>query len=194
MDDDSDEMLGVGWRDILTNLVGMMVGVVVLLAALMSVEKSKEDDASEPPGNLVASIVWPEGPTDIDMWIYGPGEKRPIGYSNKSGANWSLLRDDLGTAMDSMPANFETSYSRAIEPGHYVFNVVCYTCKRVPVKVVFELRIVSGGNQHALITTTVTLTQDRQEITIVQFDLAKDGTIVRGSMSSVFKPLFQAWH
>ena len=182
----------IAYRDLLFNMILGLVMFLGIFMLLVNVAK-QEDDASEPPGNLVASIVWPEGPTDIDMWIYGPGEKRPIGYSNKSGANWSLLRDDLGTALDSMPANFETSYSRAIEPGHYVFNVVCYTCTKVPVKVVFELRIVSGGNQHALITTTVTLTQDRQEITVVQFDLAKGGTIVRGSMSSVFKPLFQSW-
>lgn len=194
MDDDSDEILGVGWRDILTNLVGTMAAWVILFAALMSVEQSKQSEATEPPGNLVASIVWPEGQTDIDMWVFGPGEKRPIGFSNKSGANWSLLRDDLGNVNDTVTANFENAYSRAVEPGHYVFNVHAYSGTTYPVKVSFELRIVAGGNAHALLTATVDLVAKGQEVTVVALDLDKHGNIVPGSTGNVFFPMFKAWN
>lgn len=195
MDDDSDEILGIGWRDILTNLLGVAFTIVISLAVLISVKTQEQTESTTPPGNLVVTIVWPDGtPDDVDLWIYSEGEKRPIGYSNKTGLHWSLLRDDLGTVNDTVPANFESAYSRDVVAGHYVFNIVCYSCKgEFPVTVDFELRLVSGGNNHALLTATVDLTMPRQEVTIVQFDLSKDGKIVSGSTHNLFKPLFQAW-
>lgn len=198
MDDDSDETLGVGWRDVLTNLVGFMAAWVILFAALMSVEQAKTEDAAEPPGTMEMKMQYTNGPIDVDLWVYSTGEELPVGFSRTSGKVWSLVRDDLGTSNDDpdFPANIENMYARTAKPGHYIANVVCYTCHTFPVKVNLEIRIANMGGtagSRVLLSTTVELTKPRQEVTVVQFDLNKNGAIVNGSVSNVFKPLWQAW-
>ena len=39
----------------------------------------------------------PELDSDVDLWVQAPGDV-PVGYSNKGGAVFNLLRDDLGHA------------------------------------------------------------------------------------------------
>lgn len=186
-------MINVVARDIILNALLVFVALVVILLLLVNPPSAEND--TTPPGNLIVTAVWPEGPVDIDLWVYGPGEERPIGFSNKTGKEWSLLRDDLGTRNDSMPVNMENSYSRAIVAGHYVINLHCYTCKTGPVPVAVEIRVANmdGGQSTAILTTTVTLTAHGQEITVVQFDLTAAGTMVPGSAHSVFTPLHKAW-
>jgi hypothetical protein len=183
----------IAYRDLLFNMILGLVMFLGIFMLLVNVEKSKEDEATEPPGNLQAMIMWPEGQTDIDLWVYGPGEKRPIGYSNKTGANWSLLRDDLGNINDTMPANVENAYSRAVAPGRYVFNLVAYSGITYPQTVTFELSVLQNGKSRVLLTTSVVLVKKGQEVTVVALDLDKDGNIVPGSANNIFKPLFKAW-
>jgi hypothetical protein len=50
-----------------------------------------------------------EAPSDaalahFDLWIQAPGDV-PVGYSNKSGGVFNLLRDDLGKAKDMTDGN-----------------------------------------------------------------------------------------
>lgn len=195
MDDNSAEIIGYSWRDNLTNLLGVMSAVVVMFAALIVVEKAK-DAASEPPGNLIVHIVWPTGDTDIDLWVDGPGEPVPVGYSNKSGKLWSLLRDDLGNTVDSTPFNFEDSFTRGIVAGTYYINVMCYHCPSVPQAVDVEVSVNNGeqgkSSLKVLVSTKVKLTKAGQERTAISFKLKADGTIEPGSMNSVFKPLREA--
>ena len=40
----------------------------------------------------------------FDLWVQAPGDL-PIGYSNKSGGVFNLLRDDLGKAKDMTDGN-----------------------------------------------------------------------------------------
>ena len=42
----------------------------------------------------------------------------PVGYSNKGGLFFNLLRDDLGKYKDNSPINYEVSYSRGISEGN----------------------------------------------------------------------------
>jgi uncharacterized protein YfaP (DUF2135 family) len=183
----------IAYRDLLFNMILGLVMFLGIFMLLVNVEKSKEDEATEPPGNLQAMIMWDPGQTDIDLWVYGPGEKRPIGYSNKTGANWSLLRDDLGNINDTMPANVENAFSRAVAPGRYVFNLHAYSGITYPQTVSFELSVLVNGKSRVLLTTSVTLVRKGQEVTVVSLDLDKDGNVVPGSANSVFFPMFKAW-
>ena len=50
-----------------------------------------------------------EAPSDaalahFDLWVQAPGDV-PVGYSNKSGGVFNLLRDDLGKAKDMTDGN-----------------------------------------------------------------------------------------
>jgi uncharacterized protein YfaP (DUF2135 family) len=183
----------IAFRDVLFNtIIGIMLCFSVALL-LINVKAKQEQETTEPPGNLQAMIMWDPGQTDIDLWVYGPGEKRPIGYSNKTGANWSLLRDDLGNINDTMPANVENAYSRAVAPGRYVFNLHAYSGITYPQTVSFELSVLVNGKSRVLLTTSVTLVRKGQEVTVVSLDLDKDGNVVPGSANSVFFPMFKAW-
>jgi hypothetical protein len=182
----------IAYRDLLFNMILGLVMFLGIFMLLVNVEKSKEDEATEPPGNLQAMIMWPEGQTDIDLWVYGPGEKRPIGYSNKTGANWSLLRDDLGNINDTMPANVENAYSRAVAPGRYYFNLHAYSGITYPQTVHFELSVLVNGASRKLLSTKVTLVRKGQEVTAVSVEIDKNGNLV-GEPSFVFFPMFKAW-
>ena len=171
----------------------LMLGFVCMIVFLLPhVNPPKEDDKAEPPGNVIVAITWPEGDIDVDMWITGPGEKAPVGYSNKSGALFNLLRDDLGNRPDATPMNYENAYSRGIVAGEYVINVHCYRCAILPQKVSVEISLNTGKpgkGMTPIATTSLTLTANGQEKTALWFRLDKDGKLVPGSMNSVFRPL-----
>lgn len=166
-------------------LLAMLLGVVaVVMFILPSVNPKAEADPLDPPGNLVASIAWPAGRIDVDLWVAHGDE--PIGYSNKSGKVWSLLRDDLGTANDLSGLNFESAFTRGLPDGEYVVNVKCYGCAgAVPVPVSVEVRLTEGP---MVFRGVVSLVKDKQERTAIRFRV-RDGKVVVGSESSVFKPL-----
>jgi hypothetical protein len=72
---------------------------------------------------------WPDAAdTDVDLWVQGPGDV-PVGYSNKGGRLFNLLRDDLGLQSDAAKINYESSFSRGIVEGEYVINVHLYKSK-----------------------------------------------------------------
>ena len=171
----------------------LMLGFVAMVVFLWPfVNPPKEDDKAEPPGNVIVAITWPEGDIDVDMWITGPGEKAPVGYSNKSGALFNLLRDDLGNRPDATPMNYENAYSRGIVAGEYVVNVHCYRCAVLPQKVSVEISLNTGKpgkGMTPIATTSLTLTANGQEKTALRFRLDKDGKLVPGSMNNVFRPL-----
>jgi hypothetical protein len=181
----------VVFRDLLfLMLLGFLAMVVWMLPHLNPPAK---DAAAEPPGNLIVAITWPEGNTDVDLWVMGPQEIRPVGYSNKGGILFNLLRDDLGTMPDATPLNYENAYTRGIVEGEYVVNVHCYRCPVVPVPVDVEISVNSGepGKEslRAIAAASVTLDRNGVERTALRFKLTSDGLLVAGSMNNVFRPL-----
>lgn len=184
------------WNDFLQIVNLCLVGILVIFMAQMQIKAKKEDEGQPPPGNLVVTVVWPEGDNDVDLWTFGPGEETPVGFSHRDGKVWSLLRDDLGNIADSMPLNMENAYAREVKAGHYVFNLHCYRCHiGLPITAHVEIREanMTGGLSRSLLNTTVILSRHDEEITIVQFDLDDTGAIVPGSVSNVFTPLAKAW-
>lgn len=153
------------------------------------------DDEAQPPGNVIVAIEWPPGDTDVDLWVTGPGEIVPVGYSNKSGVLWNLLRDDLGLNPDVTPSNYENAYTRGITPGEYVVNVHCFRCPILPVPVDVEISIQKEGVDGAkepmkiIATTQVILRENAEELTAIRFKLTKDGDLVTGSMNHVYREL-----
>jgi hypothetical protein len=164
-------------------LLAMLLAVVaIVMLVLPSINPAVEAEQVDQPGNLVASAAWPAGSTDVDMWVSGPGDKA-VGYKNKSGKVWSLLRDDLGTANDSTPLNYESAYTRGLPDGEYAINVHCYSCtSATPVYV--EVRLAEGS---LVFRGTVNL-KPKQERTAIRFRVA-GGAVVVGSESRVFKKM-----
>jgi hypothetical protein len=185
-------MHGILARDTYLNL--LMVVLLLLVILIRMLNPITEDANAKPPGNLVVTIVWPVGNSDIDLWVLGPGDPRAIGYSRKSGKLFDLLRDDLGLVPDATGANFETSYTRGVVAGEYTVNVHAYRAPTLPLVVNVEVAINAGNNSQmrVLVTTAVTLVHQGQEVTAIRFYLEKDGTIRPGSMHRVFRPLRSA--
>lgn len=187
-------MNNILFRDTLLNMLLMLVVIIVLIIPHLNPPASKSEE--EPPGNLIVHITWPVGDFDVDLWTFGPGELTPVGYSNKGGVLWNLLRDDLGSHPDATNINYENAYTRGIVPGEYIINVHCYRCSQFPLEVRTEVSVNNGQPGKSSITpiaTVVTkLTRNGQERTVVRFRLTEAGTIEPGSMNAVFTPLRDA--
>ena len=63
----------------------------------------------------------------------------PVGYSNKSGQIFNLLRDDLGRAQDMTDYNYEVAYTRGTPGGEYVVNVHMYRGRSVSYPVAVKI-------------------------------------------------------
>lgn len=177
--------------DILFGMVFLLLALIVALLALIN--PPAEEAKAEPPGNLIVAISWPEGNTDVDLWVDGPGEPVPVGYSNKGGVLWNLLRDDLGASPDASPLNYENAFTRGIVKGNYTVNVHCFRCPQVPVPVDVEVSLNTGepgkGSLKRLVTTTVELRATGQERTAIDFAITAEGRVIPESMNSIQQPL-----
>lgn len=167
--------------DAMFNFLGVLLFFIFVLLAQVN---PRAEEQSTPPGNLIVSIAWPVGSTDVDLHVQAPADK-PVSYKMKSGRVFSLLRDDLGTANDNTPINMESAFTRGLPDGEYAINVRCFGCATVPVPVSVEVRLAEGG---LLWRGVVPLVRDKQERTAIRFRLA-DGKLVRGSENSVFKQM-----
>lgn len=178
------------FRDFTLLMVLGFVAMVVWLLPHVNPPASHSD--ADPPGNVVVAITWPEGDTDIDLWVSGPGEMNPVGYSNKGGVLFNLLRDDLGHLPDATALNYENAYSRGLLEGEYIVNAHCYRCPVVPQRVHVEVSVndgKAGKGSRRIATASLTLTANGQEKTALRFKLSAAGTLVPDSLNSVFRPL-----
>ena len=185
-------MFGNVFRDMLFLMVMGFAFLVVWMLPHIN-PPTKEDD-SEPPGNIIAHIEWPTGDVDVDMWLTGPREIRPVGYSNKSGVLWNLLRDDLGGTTDITASNYEDAFTRGIEAGEYIINVHCYRCPTgdVPVVLVVSLKKTdekSGKTPTKIIASTKVTLKNHQEVTALRLKLTKDGDVVPNSLNHIYRRL-----
>ena len=178
------------WRDF--TLILVMVFFVFVVWMLPHLNPPANEDQSRPPGNVIVHIVWPNGNIDVDLWLWGPGEIAPVGYSHKSGQLWNLLRDDTGITSDLSGINYENAFTRGVPAGEYVINVHCYSCGiALPVLVKLEVavKVTPQGYLKPLVYTEVELVKQGEELTMVRFKLDKNGDLVPGSMSHLYEPL-----
>jgi hypothetical protein len=185
-------MIGRIFRDML--FIFMMAFMMMVFWMLPFLNDPPEKDDSTPPGNIMVYITWPEGDIDVDLWVTGPGQPRAVGYSNLSSVLWDLLRDDLGNSGDTLPLNFENAYSRGAPPGSYWVNLHCYNCSVysvTEVNVEISIRRIEGDTIYPteVLHSGVYRLRQKQEITVLNFQLDDDAKVIPGSENNVFKPL-----
>ncbi|QCO16691.1 hypothetical protein D3869_15395 (plasmid) [Azospirillum brasilense] len=194
-------------RDLLTLLLCGFVACAVLAVPFINeakkTEANQQNESSssaaagmEPPGNVIIEARWDDKlRSDVDLWVQAPGDV-PVGYSNKSGLIFNLLRDDLGAYADPTEINFETSYSRGIPPGEYTVNVHMFRNLEnvfpIWVRVVARVKAEHESGAATVAATRVRLDHEGQEITAFRFTLTERGELVPGSLNAVFKPLRSA--
>lgn len=178
------------WKDFCLLLVLGFVSMVIMLLPFVNDPGKEADPGDVPPGNVLVAIYWPEGRIDVDLWLTGPGQDKPTGYSNKNGTLFNLLRDDLGGP--DIERNYENAYSRGTPSGEYVINAHLYSGP-APVEVEVEVSINDGkpgkASLRKLVKTKLTLTHKGNERTAIRFRLDGNAQIEPGSMNSVQRPL-----
>lgn len=190
--DDNDDGGGTVFRDVIMLALMGFVVIVVLLLPHINPSKEKINDIN-PPGNVIVEILWPdEANTDVDLWVQGPGDV-PVGYSNKGGILFNLLRDDLGNQSDVTKINYENSFSRGIVEGEYIVNVHLYRniSGILPIEVIVVISVKENlkASTKRILTRTVQLTSVGQEITVFRFELDKNGKLNVASVHDIYKPL-----
>ena len=187
--------MNVSFRDMLFLLV--FAYLVIGAVALANVRK-KEEAASgaTPPGSVIVDIHWDDKiDADVDLWVEAPGDV-PVGYSNKAGMIFNLLRDDLGHSGDPVSMNYEIAYGRGLWPGEYTVNAHLYRSLDnhfpVPVTAKVSVRGPDGGVVN-LLHSDFTLTYVGQETTVFRFRLDDKGHLLPGSLNRIHKDLRAAW-
>jgi hypothetical protein len=181
------------FRDVIMLALVGFVALVILMLPHLQPPGAKASDQILPPGNVIVEIRWPdELDADVDLWVAGPGD-RPVGYSNKGGRVFNLLRDDLGHRADATGLNYESSYSRGIVAGEYTVNIHLYRDSArvypVPVTVVTSVNRQLQEHTRQLLASEVELNHEGEETTVYRFRLTEAGDLVPGSVHSLFKGL-----
>jgi hypothetical protein len=190
--DDGD----IVFRDLIMLMLSGFVTVAVLLLAHINEPNARTTEGMEPPGNVVVEARWPdELDTDVDLWVQGPGDV-PVGYSNKGGKLFNLLRDDLGRHADATELNYEVAYSRGVAAGEYTVNVHLYRNNArqypVPITIAVSAKRSTGDSSRQLLASKVDLGRDGEELTVFRFRLDAEGQLVPGSVHALQKDLRSA--
>jgi hypothetical protein len=188
-----DDASGTVFRDVVMLALAGFVVLVIMLLPHLNPPGAKTADATTPPGNVIVEARWPdEIDADVDLWVQAPGDI-PVGYSNKGGAVFNLLRDDLGNRSDVTGLNYETSFSRGIQPGEYTVNLHLYRnpsgTSPIPVTVVTSVKDSDEQRARQLLASEVELGSEGEELTVYRFQLSDRGQLVAGSVHSLLKPL-----
>jgi len=188
-----EETLTVWLDTALLMLGGFILMTVLMLSVVNPPAQSAETEGEQAPGNVIIEAQWRDGlDADVDLWVAAPGD-RPVGYSNKSGAVFNLLRDDLGKARDMTDYNYEVAYSRGMPAGEYVANVHMYrgigVTYPIEVKLVASVKADPQDSARQLVSTTVWLRHENDQVTAFRFRLDSEGHLVTDSINSLYKEL-----
>ena len=181
------------FRDVILLALTGFIFMVVLLLPFVNPPTENENN-TDPPGNVIIELFWDNNrDVDIDLWVKAP-EDIPVGYSNKGGLFFNLLRDDLGKYKDNSPINYEVSYSRGISEGTYIANLHLYREDKSPfqpidVKLVVSVVDPDTDQRKQILLSNKELSKVGEELTIFQFALDKKGKLDKNSINYNFVKL-----
>ena len=191
MDNEFDtQEINIVFRDIILLTLTGFISMVVLLVPFIN-PPTEKTDTSAPPGNVIVELFWDnDRDVDIDLWVKAP-EDIPVGYSNKGGLFFNLLRDDLGKYKDNTPINYEVSYSRGISEGKYIINLHLYREDKSPfnpiiAKIVISLIDPDTGERKQILKSKKLLDKVGEEFTVFQFVLDKKGNLDKNSITNEY--------
>lgn len=178
----------------------MIVFIILFLIAAMHINPiaDPKEEQIAPPGNVIVNIFWEDGLNiDVDLWVLGPEDARPVGYSNRAGETFNLLRDDLGSVNDITERNFENAYTRGLPEGEYIINVHMFAHKEAkkewPVNVEVVVTVMQFDQDKSSPTevavAVIPLTKNGEEITAVRFKIDKNHQVIPESINQIQRKL-----
>lgn len=185
------------FRDVLMAALGTLMAVLIIIIWLINPPKQNDEQDSRSRGNIRIEIIWPqELNVDIDSWGRAPGDT-PVGYSNLNGRVFNLVRDDLGTYADLTEMNYEVMFSRGIPKGEWIFNLHWFSnahgATQVPVRVLITIKKNDDGSGKGsakkVLTKTVLLTHEGQEVTVIRFETDEEMNVIKESFRTDYEPL-----
>ncbi|MBI4117936.1 MAG: hypothetical protein HY455_00085 [Parcubacteria group bacterium] len=179
---------GVVLRDLPFAVAFVFIILFVFLVPFIN-PSQEEDVMIKMPGNIMIQIVWQDNvDVDVDLWARAPGDE-VIGYSNRAGQTFNLLRDDLGTLRDTTPYNYEVMFGRDMPNGTYTVNVHLYRngSESLEVPVYVDVYISRGSKTVSIAKKSVVLSYLGDEITVVNFTIENE--ILIGQPNNEFTPL-----
>lgn len=187
-----DESGATVFRDVIMLALAGFVMLVLLLLPHLNPRATAEDSIRS-PGNVIVELRWPDDlNTDVDLWVQAPGDV-PVGYSNKGGAIFNLLRDDLGHSRDVTGLNYEFSYSRGVPAGEYTVNVHLFRnltgVYPIPVTVAVSVKNSTNESAKPILSTKLNIAREGEELTAFRFKLDKKGRLISGSVHNLPRPL-----
>lgn len=194
-----DDASGVSYRDVIfLCLAGIVAILIMVLPHIQPKGEKQARVAACPQGEMIVEVQWaPDIDADVDLWVRAPGDV-PVGYSNKGGVVFNLLRDDLGKRGDYGPANVEMSVARFAPPGTYTVNVHLYRnpSRILPMNGKVQISTCSVANSatgrmsmKAILMQPFALAREGQEATVLAFDIDEELKVVPGSVNNVPVPL-----
>jgi len=197
--DGEDEVAGTVFRDMTMLALAGFVAIVMLLLPWLNPEAEDETTTMKAPGRVMVELFWPDDrDADVDLWVEAPGDTLPVGYPHMDDYHFNLLRDDRGTTYDATPINYEIAYTRGIAAGEYTVNVSLYAADpddRGPVPAEVAVSVIEPDmlSRKVLVTRTITLSREGEEITATRFKLDQNGKLVEGSENDLQKSLIRAF-
>jgi hypothetical protein len=187
--------MNVSFRDMLFLLVFAYLVIGAVALAHVSKHNEEQSKGQAPPGNVIVEMFWDKAiDADVDLWVQAPGDV-PVGYSNKSGMIFNLVRDDLGKGGDPNSMNYEVSYGRGRWAGEYVVNAMLYRSRDEKYPVSAQIKVSQQNQQgevRQVLLSNVELTFEGQETTAFRFRLDEKGEFIPDSMNRIRKNLRSA--
>jgi hypothetical protein len=184
--------MNVSFRDMLFLLVfAYLIISAVALAHVAKKEQQASQNDSVPPGHVVVELTWSKDvDADVDLWVQAPGDV-PVGYSNKSGVIFNLLRDDMGRSGDPNSMNYEVAYGRGHWAGEYTVNAMLYRSrdKKLPLPATIKVALRTNNSVQQVLQSNVELAFEGQETTVFRFKLDEHGAFLPDSVNRLHKPL-----
>jgi hypothetical protein len=187
------------FRDVILLALAGFVAIVLLLLPHVNPPGQTLVTADEPPGNVIVELFWDQDrDVDVDLWVKAPDDV-PVGYSNRGGLFFNLLRDDLGKYKDPTPINYEVAFSRGIAPGEHVVNTHLYRMDGAShgpfaAKVVVTTVDPSSKVRNQILETELELAVEGEEVTVFHFGLSKTGALIAGSVNNIPQKLRSEVH
>jgi len=173
-------MKDMGYEKSLADVGFALAFAFLVLAALMLLiinPPQKLNDADpKAQGNIIVELAWPDTiDADIDLWVRGEADMIAVGYSNKGGPLFNLLRDDLGSINDLSNKNEEIIYSRGVPDGEYIVNAHLFNNKGykgpIPIRLIVSLKETDKSKTVQLFAVNAELEFYGQELTVARFIL-----------------------